>query len=73
MNTNYEADTIPPASAKRAAQSAALLFGGIALVGGIALAGLGLGSATAHAAPSPAPRGSLCFDTFGMANWCSDY
>jgi hypothetical protein len=73
MNTNHSHETIPPASLKRAARSAVVLFGGIALSGGIALAGLGLGSATAQAAPSPAPQGNLCFDNFGMANWCSDY
>ena len=73
MNTNHSPETIPPASLRRAALSAAVLFGGIALSGSIALAGLGLGSATAQAAPSPAPQGNLCFDNFGMANWCSDY
>jgi hypothetical protein len=44
------------------------------LAGGFALAGLGVASGTAQAAPIPAPQGNLCFDNYGMMTWCgSDY
>jgi hypothetical protein len=40
---------------------------------GLLLAGLGLASGSAHAAPtSPAPQGYLCSDAYGMMTWCDD-
>jgi hypothetical protein len=72
MNTNQSPNAIRTAAATRKTTRNRTVAG-VLLAGGLALAGLGLASGTAQAAPTPAPQGNLCFDTYGVLNWCSDY
>ena len=71
MNTIDSINASAPATRKAFAYRA---LTAAFLAGGFALAGLGVASGTAQAAPIPAPQGNLCFDSYGMMTWCgSDY
>ena len=71
MNTIDSVNASAPATRKAFAYRA---LTAAFLAGGFALAGLGVASGTAQAAPIPAPQGNLCFDNYGMMTWCgSDY
>jgi hypothetical protein len=73
MNTINSINTSAPAPATRKALGYRAL-GAAFLAGGFALAGLGVASGIAQAAPASAPQGYLCADSYGMMTWCdSDY
>jgi hypothetical protein len=71
MNTTDSISTSAPATRKAFGYR---VLSAASLAGGFALAGLGVASGTAQAAPVPAPQGNLCADSYGMMTWCdSDY
>jgi len=73
MNTIDSINASAPATRKAFAYPYRALAAAF-LAGAFALAGLGVASGTALAAPIPAPQGNLCFDNYGMMTWCgSDY
>jgi hypothetical protein len=60
MNTNHSPDVIPPAAAKRSALGNRALAAAL-LAGSFALAGLGVASGIAHAAPRPTVDRNWCW------------